>query len=75
MPILECKCRSCGKGFEYLSSGASDKPECPACQSREVERLLSTFAVSAGGSAAKMEMPECSGDPGSCGRCSGMADA
>jgi putative FmdB family regulatory protein len=75
MPILECKCRSCGKGFEYLTASATDKPECPACQSREVERLLSTFAVSAGGSSAKMEMPEYSGNPGSCGRCSGMADA
>jgi putative FmdB family regulatory protein len=74
MPLLDLKCRSCGKAFEYLKSGTSDIPECPSCQSKEVTRLLSTFAVSAGGSSQKFEGPSCSGDPGSCGRC-GMADA
>ena len=76
MPLLELKCRSCGKAFEYLKSGTADIPECPACQSQEVTRLLSTFAVSGGGSQAEMMGPSCSGDPGSCGRCgSGGADA
>ena len=69
MPLLELKCRSCGKAFEYLTVGAGDMPECPACNGKEVERLLSSFAVSGGSSQAEMMGPSCSGDPGSCGRC------
>lgn len=75
MPILACRCSACGKDFEFLSKGAGDPPECPDCRGKDILRKLTTFAVSAGGSSAEA-MPQCSGDPGSCGRCGGgFADA
>ena len=45
MPIYEYQCRICGHGFETLVRGL-DQPSCPACHSQDIERLLSTFAVS-----------------------------
>lgn len=75
MPILACRCSACGKDFEFLSKGAGDPPECPECRTRDVVRKLTTFAVSSAGPSAG-PLPECSGDPGACGRCSGgFADA
>ena len=76
MPILACRCSSCGKDFDYLQSNAADAPVCPSCSAKTVKRLFAPFAV-AGGSekAASAEGPSCSGDPGSCGRCGSFADA
>jgi putative FmdB family regulatory protein len=68
MPILVCRCRACGKDFEYLSRGESDVPECPDCRGRSVERRPASFAVSAAEPAGD-PAPACTGDPGSCGRC------
>jgi putative FmdB family regulatory protein len=45
MPIYDFQCRTCGHEFEALVR-AQDTPECPACHGRDLERLLSTFAVS-----------------------------
>ena len=45
MPIYEYECRRCGHEFELLVLAAT-VTECPSCQSRELERLLSGFAVS-----------------------------
>jgi putative FmdB family regulatory protein len=45
MPIYEYQCRACGHGFETLVRG-SEQPACPACHSRDIERLLSSFGVS-----------------------------
>jgi putative FmdB family regulatory protein len=47
MPIYEYECRGCGHQFETLARG-SIAPTCPACQSQELDRLLSMFAVSSG---------------------------
>ena len=52
MPIYEYSCRACRQHFEHLLLQA--RPEthevlCPECQSREVERVLSAFAVSSEG--------------------------
>ena len=43
MPIYEYKCRKCGNGSEFLvhSSAALDDLKCPACGSKELDRLLS----------------------------------
>ena len=40
MPIYEYRCEACEHEFETLVLGKAD-PECPSCQSRDLERLLS----------------------------------
>ncbi len=52
MPIYEYKCSECGTIFEAIvSSRGEGAVGCKSCGSSQVERQLSTFAVSAGGSA------------------------
>jgi putative FmdB family regulatory protein len=47
MPILEYACRTCGHQFEFLKlPAATAAPQCPECQSEDLERLLSGFAMS-----------------------------
>ena len=65
MPIFEFKCTECGHPFEELvfSAGAIDQVSCPACESAEVEKQISTFASKiAGGSnfAASASAAACS---------------
>lgn len=45
MPIFEYKCLKCESEFERLVFGASSENgiHCPDCQSKEVERLFSSF--------------------------------
>ena len=45
MPIYDYACRGCGHQFELLVLKAT-VPECPSCQSQELEQLLSGFSVS-----------------------------
>jgi putative FmdB family regulatory protein len=46
MPIYEYHCRKCDCSFETLVWSAGDAREvnCPKCNTREVERLLSCFS-------------------------------
>ncbi|MFI5179095.1 MAG: zinc ribbon domain-containing protein [Vicinamibacterales bacterium] len=47
MPLYDYRCRGCGREFEALVRAADPTPpECPACRGRDLEQLLSTFAVS-----------------------------
>jgi putative FmdB family regulatory protein len=46
MPIYEYKCRGCGHCFETLVRPPIRTPACPACQSLDMEQLLSAFAAS-----------------------------
>ncbi len=41
MPIYEYQCSACGKEFEYLVFKSSEVPDCPACQSQKVTKLMS----------------------------------
>lgn len=43
MPIYEYSCKNCGHNFEELVS-AGEIVICPACKSKKVLRLLSTFS-------------------------------
>ena len=45
MPIFDYRCRQCGHEFEALVLKGSS-PACPSCESRELEQLVSGFAVS-----------------------------
>jgi putative FmdB family regulatory protein len=48
MPIYEFACRGCGHQFEQLIIH-STTAECPACKGRDLERLVSMFAVDSEG--------------------------
>jgi len=45
MPIFEYRCRECGTQFEKILLSAAEPVECERCQSSDLERLLSVFAV------------------------------
>lgn len=45
MPLYDFHCRACGHDFEALVRPPA-APACPSCQSPDLERRLSTFAVS-----------------------------
>jgi putative FmdB family regulatory protein len=46
MPLYEFRCRACQATFEALVLPSSPgPPECPSCQGRDLEQLLSAFGV------------------------------
>ena len=62
MPIFEFVCKECDQEFEELVQGTS-QPRCPSCESEELEKKLSGFAVAVSG-------PKFAGLPaGPCGTC------
>ncbi|HNC46578.1 MAG TPA: zinc ribbon domain-containing protein, partial [Acidobacteriota bacterium] len=48
MPLFEYTCTECNHHFEALVSG-DRKPVCPSCNSSNLEKELSRFAVSTKG--------------------------
>ena len=44
MPLFEYRCRACGAEVELLVRSA-ETPSCPECQSDNLEKLVSGFAV------------------------------
>ncbi len=63
MPIFEYRCKKCGEVFELLVR-ADEKPQCPHCKSKRLQKLLSTFNAGASGgsrSALKHRSGECDG--------------
>jgi putative FmdB family regulatory protein len=44
MPLYEYVCQDCEHAFEALVFGA-EKPECPECEGKHLERLLSLPGV------------------------------
>ena len=55
MPLFDFCCSDCGVTRELLVKSSNAKVTCPECGGRNVERLLSTFAVRMGAPAA----PDC----------------
>lgn len=49
MPLFEFRCRECGQQFEEIVRGEKI-PSCPSCESEEVTKLISAFAVRGGSS-------------------------
>ncbi len=73
MPLLEYRCAACEKTSEVLVLAGDEAAEatCPACGSRDLTRLLSTFAAHAGSGGSREAAPPCGGGacgmPGMCG--------
>jgi putative FmdB family regulatory protein len=45
MPLYDFVCRACGHEFEALVR-TPDAPRCPKCDAVDLDKLLSSFAVS-----------------------------
>jgi putative FmdB family regulatory protein len=45
MPIFEYRCRACGAKFEKIEAASATDATCVSCNSPQVERLLSVYAV------------------------------
>ncbi len=68
MPIFEFTCRACGHKFEEILTLAeleAEKPVCPACGQRRVEREFSLFAT--GGTGGASAGAGCGGGAGGSG--------
>jgi putative FmdB family regulatory protein len=71
MPLYEYVCRSCERSFERYVRAWGDAVTCEACQSEDVEKRLSTFAMA--GLASSSPAPSrgggcCGGGGCGCGR-------
>lgn len=70
MPIYEYVCQQCQKPFDLIVRGEV-KPTCPFCQSQELVKQFSAFAVGNGQSQTPVEAAACGtcGDPRGPGAC------
>jgi putative FmdB family regulatory protein len=70
MPLYEYICRECRHEFETLVT-ASRQPACPRCESRDLEKQLSVFAVAGSSRDAAPTAGACGtcGDPRGPGAC------
>lgn len=68
MPLYEFACLSCQQKFEQLVPSFRAEATCPKCGGHEVEKLLSTFAMSSGGGGRgdAPRMPATAGGGGGC---------
>jgi putative FmdB family regulatory protein len=61
MPIYDYECAACGERFDKLIRSISQPlPEiiCPACQSTEVQRLISAPTIRAGSASGETQAAE-----------------
>lgn len=63
MPIFEYQCTRCKTRFERIIFAESDTVRCPNCDSPDLEKLFSTFAV------AGSPFKALAGESGPCGVC------
>jgi len=70
MPLFDFLCLDCGKQSEILITGSGDKPQCHACGSRNLDKLLSAHSSMSGVSQNTMPGP---GDTTCCGLSPGHA--
>jgi len=63
MPIFEYLCKECGHAFEKIVPRYDSSAACTHCESQNVEKQLSVFAV------AGPSKEFASGPEGGCGRC------
>jgi len=58
MPIFEYKCQDCGARFEKIVSSFTASVLCGKCQSPNVDKMLSVFAVAKGPHSAAASFDE-----------------
>jgi len=63
MPLFEYLCKNCGRAFEQIVPRHDSPADCIHCNSENVEKQLSVFAVA--GPSSK----ESAGGDAGCGRC------
>ena len=70
MPIFEYACKECGAEFDALIQGAATAA-CPSCDSGELKKKLSSFAVAGRAASEREPMGPCGtcGDPRGAGAC------
>lgn len=69
MPIFEYFCPKCDKDFEILLFG-KEKPVCPRCGSKKVNKLLSTVSHKSDSGFTSSQGSACSScSSGSCSTC------
>jgi putative FmdB family regulatory protein len=68
MPIFEYACQSCAHDFEMLVPSYKTTVACPRCQSGDVEKRFSAFALRGSGSTVE---PRSAGAAGAGGGCCG----
>lgn len=67
MPIFEYHCQQCNAEFELLLPTRNTPARCPECDSQNLERKFSSFAVSASGGVKTCKMAEhCAESGGHC---------
>ena len=70
MPLYEYQCGDCGQVTEVLMVGSDDLPECSACHSRNLTKLISASSSASGLAQQGMPGP---GDATCCGSAPGQA--
>jgi len=73
MPIFEYRCDTCGQQFEYLAIGEPD-PQCEACGSRQVQRMLSVCGFVSKGAGGDVSVKRSAG-ASACSGCSASSCA
>ena len=70
MPIFEYACKQCGAEFDALIQGSAIAT-CPSCESAELEKKLSSFAVAGRAASEREPIGPCGtcGDPRGAGAC------
>jgi putative FmdB family regulatory protein len=59
MPIYTYKCQKCGAQFDFLMGvgKGDDKPQCPQCKAKDVEKVFAPFGVRTGSSSGDSSCP------------------
>jgi len=62
MPVYSFRCKECGEIFDFLYVRSSEKPECPKCGSKNLEKQLTAPAgIKIGNSASYQKGTTCCG--------------
>jgi putative FmdB family regulatory protein len=65
MPLFKYRCNECHQQFEELVSfSESQNVKCPNCQSKNTDKLVSTFATIGGSSVKSSSAASCGGGSG-----------